>query len=898
MNRGIVALAVAMAAVPLVTVDAPAAAAATATVSCTAPPGTEPAPSAPLTSYQAINPQRLVDTRDGTGGVASPVGKGCTLLLDLSDSAVPGSASAVALSLTALADIRGFFTAYPCAAGRPPTSNLNSRAGIATPNLVVVPLDSARRVCVFSNQRADVIVDLAGWWSDGPNRLSTIRPVRAYDTRTLPGGARLPAGAIRNIPIGGPFVPADATAAVVNLTATDATRRGNVLAFPCGNPAPLASNLNFVAGESRAVAAIVGLGAGGQLCVRANVDTHVVVDVTGYYAPAPAFGPAASLQPVASARLADSRDGTGGWSTRFGVGEERALDPVASTALADRATAVLLNVTATNGSRTGNLRVYPCGEEVPTSSTLNFSAEGSVANLALVDLSASRRICVFASQATDVIVDLFGVAAVPDGVLAERLDLAGASQPISVWPPFENDAEDYVIECGGGPLALTLTVDLVPFAALRVNGVAVSPGVLDVRLAAEQLLSVELSRGGELRRYHFRCPPADFPQLVVDRPGEPAPGWYLTTFGQGSSSPSAPYVVILDERGVPVWYKRSERVLVDAQRLASGNISASTQGQFFGTTGDALARRVITLNGSIVAEWRTDDPVTFPVDHHDFAELPGGGRVFVSYPLRQNVDLTPLGPGFFANDSVVDSALRELDAAGNLVWSWRSNDHFGVEETTYPQRFGRYPGEPNGGEVNIFHMNSFGLAGDGSGDYVASARHLDAVFRIDRASGDVEWILGGSGPNLGGAPRLTIVGDALGGPRRPHDARLDGDVLTLFDNRTEMSGQPARAVAYRIDTANADPAAWTATLEWEIRDVLGRNSPALGSTRVGEDGSVLIGWGFLQPMFEEVAASGERLLAVSQLPFGNSYRIVKYPPSAFDAARLRATAGGSIPEPL
>ncbi|HEX6658995.1 MAG TPA: hypothetical protein VF065_12975, partial [Ilumatobacter sp.] len=65
---------------------------------------------APLASYTPITPVRLIDTRDGTGGVATPIGAGCTMTIDLADSPVPPEAQAVALSVTAIAPQRGFLT--------------------------------------------------------------------------------------------------------------------------------------------------------------------------------------------------------------------------------------------------------------------------------------------------------------------------------------------------------------------------------------------------------------------------------------------------------------------------------------------------------------------------------------------------------------------------------------------------------------------------------------------------------------------------------------------------------------------------------------------------------------------------------------------------------------------
>jgi hypothetical protein len=121
---------------------------------------------------------------------------------------------------------------------------------------------------------------------------------------------------------------------------------------------------------------------------------------------------------------------------------------------------------------------------------------------------------------------------------------------------------------------------------------------------------------------------------------------------------------------------------------------------------------------------------------------------------------------------------------------------------------------------------------------------------------------------------------------------MDGNVLTLFDNRTDTD-QPARAVAYEIDETSS-----TATLLWQIDEPGGRSSPGLGVNRVAPDGSVLVDWGGLvQPMFEEFAADGTSLMRITQVGGGASYRIVKEPAGAFNAAVLRATAGGVAESP-
>ena len=218
------------------------------------------------------------------------------------------------------------------------------------------------------------------------------------------------------------------------------------------------------------------------------------------------------------------------------------------------------------------------------------------------------------------------------------------------------------------------------------------------------------------------------------------------------------------------------------------------------------------------------NPGANPVDHHDYVELSNGGRAMVTYPLKTGVNMSAMvDPAYTNNEWMVDGVIQEINAAGQLVWSWAADDHFGYGEVTFPQRFQQYLGAPNGGEVDPWHINSIDRVTDGSGDYVVSMRHLDADRpcrpRHRRRRLDPRQPARRTRRRSRGHRASPIVDDPLGGPRRPHDARLSGDVLTMLDNRTN-TGQPARAVAYRIDTN-----AGTATLLWQISNPTGLSSP-------------------------------------------------------------------------
>ena len=187
--------------------------------------------------------------------------------------------------------------------------------------------------------------------------------------------------------------------------------------------------------------------------------------------------------------------------------------------------------------------------------------------------------------------------------------------------------------------------------------------------------------------------------------------------------------------------------------------------------------------------------MALPTDHHDF--LSTRLHALLSYPLVPGEDLRPFGS---SSDTYVDGVIQEVNTAGAQVWRWNTSDHFAPNSSTFPINFADTLGLPAEFDAwDVFHLNSIDRMPDG--DYVVSARHLDAVFRGHRNpgqpdDGSVSWTLGGP---VGSPGQLDVVGDPDGGPKRPHDARMVGDVLTVFDNQAGMPGRQSRAVAYRID---------------------------------------------------------------------------------------------------
>lgn len=122
--------------------------------------------------FVPVNPARIFDTRNGTGGYRTPLGPGSvTGVVDNVQingmGGVPGdNVDAVVLNVT-VADgtAPSFLTVYPSKSARPTTSNINFGAGQAIPNQVVAKVGSDGKIVVYNNSgNVNVIIDVAGYY--------------------------------------------------------------------------------------------------------------------------------------------------------------------------------------------------------------------------------------------------------------------------------------------------------------------------------------------------------------------------------------------------------------------------------------------------------------------------------------------------------------------------------------------------------------------------------------------------------------------------------------------------------------------------------------------------------------------------------------------------------------
>jgi hypothetical protein len=187
----------------------------------------------------------------------------------------------------------------------------------------------------------------------------------------------------------------------LNVTAVDAAATGFLTVFPCGTNPPNASTVNFAPDEARPNNTIVAIAPGGLVCVIASAPVDVIVDVTAV------FSDAGALEYVSASpqRLLDTR------ATGVVHGGNRAVfvaAPAATNTPVGPASALSVNVTATDHTDAGFATAFDCSAIVPNVSTLNQRVGEANANGAIVPVSAGTTGCVFTSTTTNLIVDLNG----------------------------------------------------------------------------------------------------------------------------------------------------------------------------------------------------------------------------------------------------------------------------------------------------------------------------------------------------------------------------------------------------------------------------------------------------------------------------------------------------------
>lgn len=370
---------------------------------------------------------------------------------------------------------------------------------------------------------------------------------------------------------------------------------------------------------------------------------------------------------------------------------------------------------------------------------------------------------------------------------------------------------------------------------------------------------------------HFHSQPGLQPAAVdVTKDSEPLADGDIFVAPQYGPSQNGP--MILDPRGNLVWFDpisvSDETVVTDfrEQELEGEPVLTWFRGTTSSGTGDGEG---VILNDQYqqIATVRAGNGLQ--MDLHEFLVTnQGDAYVIAVAPVEV--------PG--VHRSVLNSVVQEIDIKTGLVLlQWDALDHLSPEDSYL------YGPRASGHVLDPFHTNSISL--DANGNLVISMRNTDAIYDIDRDSGEVLWELGGrhSSFKMGPGTDTAFQHDAVVQP--------NGD-LTIFD---DGAGPPRVHTSSRGIEVALNMTKKTATL---VRQV--GHSPALsadfeGGAQALADGELFLGWG-QQPYFSEVNAAGRQDFDAHFATATASYRAYRFPwnaqPPTIPALAVGASAAG------
>ena len=122
-------------------------------------------------------------------------------------------------------------------------------------------------------------------------------------------GRRLPVGAGSTLELqvaGVAGVPSNVDAVALNMTVVNAQAAGFATGYPCGQPRPEASNLNYAAGQTIPNLVIARPGTGGKVCIYSYSTSDVLADLSGFFPAGSGFTPVPN-----PTRILDTRNGIG-----------------------------------------------------------------------------------------------------------------------------------------------------------------------------------------------------------------------------------------------------------------------------------------------------------------------------------------------------------------------------------------------------------------------------------------------------------------------------------------------------------------------------------------------------------------------------------------------------------
>ncbi|UCD51024.1 MAG: aryl-sulfate sulfotransferase [Phycisphaerales bacterium] len=357
--------------------------------------------------------------------------------------------------------------------------------------------------------------------------------------------------------------------------------------------------------------------------------------------------------------------------------------------------------------------------------------------------------------------------------------------------------------------------------------------------------------------------PADFPPVTTHVYDSNAIGkGYIYMAVAAEVEGTGYYLMILENDGTPVWFKElTDDYSYDFKLQCNG---LPTYAQFLHhhsyTGGGDVVHMVMDPDFGEIESIQMGNGYT--AEAHDFQMLPNGHVLLFGYYLTQ-MDLSALVEGGYPNALVSGGVVQELDADRDVVFQWRTWDHYSLEEMSW-----RRADRPI---VSQFHLNTINMDVDGN---ILLATPV-WVKKIDRQTGEIIWHLGGD------ENEFAFVGvdheEASGHFGGHAFYRLGNGNVLIYDGGNRDGTRSSKVHEYKLDEESKTAEfVWTYTPDPPVYGWHRGNAQRL------PNGNTFIGWGGdgsdHGPACTEVTPEGEKVFELFfDHPSVESYRAFRLP---------------------
>lgn len=424
------------------------------------------------------------------------------------------------------------------------------------------------------------------------------------------------------------------------------------------------------------------------------------------------------------------------------------------------------------------------------------------------------------------------------------------------------------------PLAFKFTT--TPLSQERYNALVESRGVDECFVSRGQRpVTSEPDHAAAPKTPGTNALPGDYPALTLLTANNPAPGDVFLT-PVNFQNPRG-RLAILDNAGMPLFYRSGPTWTFD---LKPQNGFLTYLVYFKGYAIDSTY--------AVVDSFETGNG--YKTDVHDFQWLPNRHALLLAYdPEPVRMDLVVQGGN--PNAIVTGLIVQELDAAKNVVFQWRSWDHFSILDASVSQLF-----TLTDSLIDYVHGNAVEL--DDDGNLLISSRHMNEITKIDRTTGAILWRMGLHAANN----QFTFVNDARGFSHQHDIRRLPNGNVTLFDNGNFLSPPYSRGLEYKLNEQSH-----RATLVWQYVNNPLLFGPFMGNVQRLPSGGSMIGWGGVPsgPGITELHSDATKAYEIGFPAHMFTYRSYRFPwrgdalitsVEALDFGRV--VAGGQVTQQL